>query len=82
MAGENMPSAYRIPAYEFTGRCAATNKPTYVAYRGPWEVETWVRERLLDEAAQELGNSARRASPEEPGHLRGAAARGRERDPA
>lgn len=55
MAGENMPSAYRVPAYEFTGRCAATNKPTYVAYRGPWEVETWVRERLLDEAAQELG---------------------------
>ena len=26
----------------------ATTKGTYIPYRGPWEVETWVRERMLD----------------------------------
>ncbi|MGH3247806.1 MAG: xanthine dehydrogenase family protein molybdopterin-binding subunit [Trebonia sp.] len=52
---EDMPSAYRIPAFELSCRSVATNKATYVAYRGPWEVETWVRERLLDEAAREIG---------------------------
>jgi aerobic carbon-monoxide dehydrogenase large subunit len=52
---DDMPSAYRIPAFELSCQSIATNKATYVAYRGPWEVETWVRERLLDEAAHELG---------------------------
>ena len=52
---EDMPSAYRIPAFALRSRAVATNKATYVAYRGPWEVETWARERLIDEAAQELG---------------------------
>ena len=33
----------------------STNKAVYVAYRGPWAVETWVRDRLLDIAANELG---------------------------
>src|SRR5262249_55003625 len=32
-----------------------TNKCSYVAYRGPWEMETWVRERVLDVVAHELG---------------------------
>jgi carbon-monoxide dehydrogenase large subunit len=32
-----------------------TNKCCYVAYRGPWEMETWVRERLVDVIAHELG---------------------------
>ena len=35
-------------------RPCPSNKATYVAYRGPWEVETWVRERLLDMIAREL----------------------------
>jgi aerobic carbon-monoxide dehydrogenase large subunit len=52
---EDMPSAYRVPAFELSCRTVATNKATYVAYRGPWEIETWARERLLDEAAQQLG---------------------------
>ncbi|WAX58462.1 xanthine dehydrogenase family protein molybdopterin-binding subunit [Jatrophihabitans cynanchi] len=52
---EDMPSAYRLPSFDLTCRTVATNKATYVAYRGPWEVETWVRERLIDEAAHELG---------------------------
>ncbi len=50
-----LPGPYRIPALEFHTRVLATNKATYVAYRGPWAVETFVRERLLDVIATELG---------------------------
>ena len=50
-----IPNAYRLEAYEFRGRVVATNKCSYIAYRGPWAVETWVRERMLDEIAAELG---------------------------
>ena len=32
-----------------------TNKANYVAYRGPWEAETFVRERMLDEIAADIG---------------------------
>lgn len=50
-----MPSAYRIRNYYFELIVVATNKPTYVPYRGPWEIETWVRERLLDVIGRQLG---------------------------
>jgi carbon-monoxide dehydrogenase large subunit len=43
-----LPNAYRIPAYEFTSTVVYTNKASYVSYRGPWAVETWVREAILD----------------------------------
>jgi carbon-monoxide dehydrogenase large subunit len=46
---------YRVPALEFHTRVLASNKATYVAYRGPWAVECFVRERLLDVIAAELG---------------------------
>ena len=36
-------------------RVVATNKATYVAYRGPWEAETFVRERMLDVIAADVG---------------------------
>ena len=49
------PNAYRIRDYSFETTVVATNKATYVAYRGPWESETWARERLLDVIAAELG---------------------------
>jgi carbon-monoxide dehydrogenase large subunit len=49
------PNAYRIRDYSFETTIVATNKATYVAYRGPWESETWARERLLDVIAAELG---------------------------
>jgi aerobic carbon-monoxide dehydrogenase large subunit len=52
---ETLPSDYRINSFAMTSRVVATNKATYVAYRAPWAVETWVRERLFDEAAQLLG---------------------------
>jgi carbon-monoxide dehydrogenase large subunit len=49
------PGAYRLRDLEFRVRVVATNKATYVAYRGPWEAETFVRERMLDEIAAAVG---------------------------
>src|SRR4051794_6403504 len=50
-----LPGPYRLPALGFRTTLTASNKATYVAYRGPWAVETWVRERMLDIAAHDLG---------------------------
>ncbi len=49
------PGAYRLRNLEFRVRVVASNKATYVAYRGPWEAETFVRERMLDEIAADVG---------------------------
>ncbi len=51
------PGPYRIPALEFHNRILFCNKATYLPYRGPWEIETFVRERMLDVVARELGLS-------------------------
>ncbi|WP_018505473.1 xanthine dehydrogenase family protein molybdopterin-binding subunit [Parafrankia discariae] len=51
----SLPGPYHIKAYEYESTVIASNKATYVAYRGPWEMEVWTRERLLDIAAHELG---------------------------
>ncbi|MGD9796646.1 MAG: xanthine dehydrogenase family protein molybdopterin-binding subunit [Acidimicrobiia bacterium] len=50
-----IPGPYRMEALAFEARVAITNKASYVAYRGPWAAETWVRERLFDLIAVELG---------------------------
>ena len=52
-----LPGPYRWQAYAFGRMLAVTNKATYVAYRGPWAVETWVRERMLDEVAASWGST-------------------------
>ncbi len=39
-----MPGPYRWQAYSYRATVATTNKCVYVAYRGPWAVETWARE--------------------------------------
>jgi carbon-monoxide dehydrogenase large subunit len=49
------PGPYRFKAYRFESQVVSTNKCVYVAYRGPWEMETWSRERLLDIVAHEIG---------------------------
>lgn len=49
-----MPGPYRLKGYQFESSVVSTNKAVYVAYRGPWEMETWVRERLLGIVADEL----------------------------
>jgi carbon-monoxide dehydrogenase large subunit len=50
-----LPGPYRLQGYAFDVTAVSTNKCVYVAYRGPWEMETWVRERMLDVVARELG---------------------------
>ena len=50
-----LPAAYRLEHLEFSADLVATTKATYVPYRGPWEMETFLRERVLDLAARRLG---------------------------
>jgi aerobic carbon-monoxide dehydrogenase large subunit len=49
------PNAYRIEHFAFEGTVVASNTGTYIAFRGPWESETWTRERMIDLVARELG---------------------------
>ncbi len=50
-----LPGAYKLDGYSFETTIVATNKASYISYRAPWVVETWVRDRMLDEIARELG---------------------------
>src|SRR5206468_11970839 len=49
------PGPYKIAALGFESTAVTTNKACYVAYRGPWASETFVRERILDLIAKDLG---------------------------
>src|SRR5580704_3108020 len=49
------PGPYLMTALGFESTAAITCKATYVAYRGPWASETFVRERVLDLIAKDLG---------------------------
>jgi carbon-monoxide dehydrogenase large subunit len=50
-----LPGPYKLAALGFESMAVATNKASYVAYRGPWASETFVRERVLDLLAKDLG---------------------------
>ncbi|MBV9593839.1 MAG: xanthine dehydrogenase family protein [Actinobacteria bacterium] len=50
-----LPGPYKIQAYSFESISVITNKATYIAYRAPWAGETFLRERMFDLAARELG---------------------------
>jgi aerobic carbon-monoxide dehydrogenase large subunit len=50
-----LPGPYKLAAMGFESTAVTTNKATYVAYRGPWASETFVRERVLDLVARDLG---------------------------
>jgi carbon-monoxide dehydrogenase large subunit len=50
-----IPGPYKIGALACDVTAAVTNKASYVAYRGPWAGETWLRERIIDLVARELG---------------------------
>lgn len=49
-----LPGTLRMRHYRFRGSVVVTNKASFVAYRGPWEIECWVRERLMDLIARQL----------------------------
>ena len=50
-----LPGPYKMAALGFEATAVTTNKASYVAYRGPWASETFVRERVLDLIASDLG---------------------------
>jgi aerobic carbon-monoxide dehydrogenase large subunit len=50
-----LPGPYKMAALGFESTGVTTNKASYVAYRGPWASETFVRERVLDLVARNLG---------------------------
>lgn len=50
-----IPGPYKLAALGFESTAVTTNKASYVAYRGPWASETFVRERVLDLVAKDLG---------------------------
>ena len=50
-----LPGPYKLAAMGFESTGAITNKASYVAFRGPWASETFVRERVLDLIAKDLG---------------------------
>jgi carbon-monoxide dehydrogenase large subunit len=52
------PGPYRLRDYSFRSTVVASNKAMYLAFRGPWAAETFVRERLLDLVAREVGIDA------------------------
>jgi aerobic carbon-monoxide dehydrogenase large subunit len=52
---EMLPGPYKLAALGFESTAVTTNKATYVAYRGPWASETFVRERIFDLIAKDLG---------------------------
>lgn len=49
-----LPGPYKLQGLEFTSTVVAANKAKYVAYRGPWASETFVRERIVDLVAKAL----------------------------
>src|ERR1700735_4381113 len=49
------PGPYKLGALGFESTGVTTNTACYVAYRGPWASETFVRERVLDLIAKDLG---------------------------
>jgi len=50
-----LPGPYKLEALGFESTAVATNKASYIAYRGPWASETFVRERVIDLLAKDLG---------------------------
>jgi carbon-monoxide dehydrogenase large subunit len=50
-----LPGPYKLAALGFESTAVTTNKASYVSYRGPWASETFVRERVLDLLARDLG---------------------------
>jgi carbon-monoxide dehydrogenase large subunit len=50
-----LPGPYKLAALGFESTAVTTNKASYVAYRGPWASETFMRERVLDVIAKDLG---------------------------
>ena len=55
VGGDDARARTSSRALGFESTAVATNKASYIAYRGPWASETFVRERVLDLLAKDLG---------------------------
>lgn len=49
-----MWAAYKVPMYGFLTRGWYTNTVGYAAYRGPWAMESLIRETAIDKVARQL----------------------------
>jgi carbon-monoxide dehydrogenase large subunit len=49
-----MPGPYAFRGFAMSSQVVASNKCTYSAYRAPWAMETWARERMINVIAAEL----------------------------
>ncbi|MDE2621018.1 MAG: xanthine dehydrogenase family protein, partial [Sphingomonadales bacterium] len=47
--------AYKLPAYGFVSRGWYTNTMGLGAYRGPWAMESLIREVMIEQAARQIG---------------------------
>jgi carbon-monoxide dehydrogenase large subunit len=52
------PGPYRMQRVEYAAKGVYTNTCGHCAYRGPWMMETVVREQMMDIAAEQLGVDA------------------------
>ncbi|MET0894515.1 MAG: xanthine dehydrogenase family protein molybdopterin-binding subunit [Acidimicrobiia bacterium] len=50
-----IPGPYVMRGLSFESTVVVTNKASYGSYRGPWASETFVRERMVDTVARQLG---------------------------
>jgi aerobic carbon-monoxide dehydrogenase large subunit len=50
-----IPGPYRVPTVEVRSTSVRTNTSSRAAYRGPWMMETLLRETIVDIIARELG---------------------------
>jgi aerobic carbon-monoxide dehydrogenase large subunit len=46
---------YRIPKLSFSSESAYTNTCSRAPYRGPWQIETYLREQAVDRLARKMG---------------------------
>lgn len=53
--GALITGPYRIPKVSFRGRSVYTNTCGRASYRGPWMMETMVREQMMDVIARTIG---------------------------
>lgn len=49
------PGPYRLPHYKFRAQAFYSNTVGQAAYRGPWAMESLMRETLLEKAARQIG---------------------------
>ena len=56
-------AAYKMPTYAFLTRGWYTNTVGLAAYRGPWAMESLIRETALDKAARQHRHRSNRDPP-------------------